>query len=405
MDDKIKYKIFQKFLKFKYIESILKQFPIDRADMGEEAMYDELIDFELELYEALQTEFSKLSKDFQKLESDAFFELYNEENIEAVPLVGGFVLGVAALDIFHNKANAYLGTDFFINIKDKLNGNMLGMYNEASSRTINEIVAKLPRGYKTDGKNYLKNLPIDDVLASVDAQYSNFLTANYLENISGRISTRANKILNEFESNIDRVFALKQDFLNIDIYSAPYLYAASSTIQNLIRNRAIVNVYQRAKVTTVTFNAVGDDRTCFPEFVSVLTSNGRKKIKDIKINDEVLTHKGNYKKVLARQCFNYNDDIYEIKPENKKFRNLKCTKNHPILIKRNNEYYWIEARNLKIGDIIIKYNYLIKKSKCKFCGKEFYAKYYSTHKNYSLYCSLDCYFKRKTKNMIETKCW
>lgn len=66
---------------------------------------------------------------------------------------------------------------------------------------------------------------------------------------------------------------------------------------------------------------------------------GAKQIKDLEIGDEVLTHKGRWKKVIDKQCRQSNDDIYEIKT---RMTPIRITGNHPVLTNRG----WVRVDEL-----------------------------------------------------------
>jgi len=72
-------------------------------------------------------------------------------------------------------------------------------------------------------------------------------------------------------------------------------------------------------------------------------------IQEIKINDFVLTHKGEYKKVIAIKTRQHRGLITEIKYVGWDMP-LICTHDHKILAKHNNELLWIKAHQLLPSD-------------------------------------------------------
>lgn len=70
---------------------------------------------------------------------------------------------------------------------------------------------------------------------------------------------------------------------------------------------------------------------CLLEGQEIVTDNGVKNIEDIKIGDNVLTHKGRFKKVINVFSRDYSGLIYEIQLTNRS-RTLKLTEEHPILV-------------------------------------------------------------------------
>lgn len=129
---------------------------------------------------------------------------------------------------------------------------------------------------------------------------------------------------------------------------------------------------------------VGPGRGCFTSDNYVLMSNGKtKKIKDIKIGDKIITHKGNIKTVLNTLKYDIKENITHLKPSG--MNTIKCTNDHRILAikthdclvsgtklgthcskkchrfdhcskRKENQFYepsWIEANNLNRGDFLV----------------------------------------------------
>ena len=90
---------------------------------------------------------------------------------------------------------------------------------------------------------------------------------------------------------------------------------------------------------------------CFTGDMKVKTKNGLKNIKDINENDEVLTHTGEYHKVINKYCYNNHKEIISV-------NGIECTPTHRFLViskddadKITEENYlkyskWIEAKDL-----------------------------------------------------------
>ena len=92
--------------------------------------------------------------------------------------------------------------------------------------------------------------------------------------------------------------------------------------------------------------------SCFIKGTNITTSKGTKSIEDIIIGDEVLTHTGKYKKV-EKLIKNKTNEIYDIKIMGAE--TISTTKEHPFYIYRNGEFTWVEAQDLKIGDMSASY--------------------------------------------------
>lgn len=109
------------------------------------------------------------------------------------------------------------------------------------------------------------------------------------------------------------------------------------------------------------------DRCFIEPKVKVLTSKGQKKIKDIKVGDLVLTHKGRFKKV-KRLIFTpkQKPDVVRVslgfagKSKREKAKmSLTATEGHPFLTNEG----WVDVENLKVGS---KVRYLA--GRCERCG-------------------------------------
>jgi len=73
-------------------------------------------------------------------------------------------------------------------------------------------------------------------------------------------------------------------------------------------------------------------------------------VKDVKIGDKVLTHNGNFRKVVAlnQRTIDKGERLYEI--QTFLGNRFKITEKHPLLVFRNDEFRWIEVDNVKKTD-------------------------------------------------------
>lgn len=83
---------------------------------------------------------------------------------------------------------------------------------------------------------------------------------------------------------------------------------------------------------------VGIGGGCFVPESLVHTINGFKEIQDIEINDLVLTHVGQYKKVLDKWAFQKNETLLQI-------NDIVCTSNHEFFVIRKEDEYLINDDN------------------------------------------------------------
>lgn len=100
---------------------------------------------------------------------------------------------------------------------------------------------------------------------------------------------------------------------------------------------------------------------CFIAGARVKTRNGEKPIENISIGDEVLTHKGRYRKIYNKMQRLYKGSIYSITYYGDSSANLKVTNEHPLLVvkrerfrERNKKFIpeWLPASGLKEGDYL-----------------------------------------------------
>lgn len=109
---------------------------------------------------------------------------------------------------------------------------------------------------------------------------------------------------------------------------------------------------------------------CLTDEHFVKTSEGDRRVSDIKENDKVLTLDG-YKNVT--DTFKYkNVDTLKIELDNGEF--LECTLNHKFMVRDENSFVWKSAEDLEVDDEILKIedisNIDIYKEKRKYRGKE-----------------------------------
>ena len=97
---------------------------------------------------------------------------------------------------------------------------------------------------------------------------------------------------------------------------------------------------------------------CTPPTTNILTGSGIKMIKDVKKGDQVWSFNETTKKNELRNVVMVHDVIVK-KEENiqivGKFGNFVVSKKHPVLVLRNNEWTFVEAGLLTLGDTIQKF--------------------------------------------------
>jgi intein/homing endonuclease len=113
---------------------------------------------------------------------------------------------------------------------------------------------------------------------------------------------------------------------------------------------------------------------CFSFDVRVATNLGFKRISEVEIGDLVLTHKGQYKKVVEK-FEKESDDLYSIKTS-KNTKQSFVTSNHPFLQDENNEY-WKEIKELDACYTFPKYVDVQKEQKLFSIYEEFIPKHFT----------------------------
>lgn len=101
---------------------------------------------------------------------------------------------------------------------------------------------------------------------------------------------------------------------------------------------------------------------CFVAGAKVRTKDGEKTIETIHIGDEVLTHKGRYRKVYSTMKRPYSGQIYSIDYYGDSSSSLHVTDEHPLFIcKRQKKEYrnstffpeWLPASKVAVGDYLV----------------------------------------------------
>jgi very-short-patch-repair endonuclease len=115
------------------------------------------------------------------------------------------------------------------------------------------------------------------------------------------------------------------------------------------RMEAIIGIPKGSECEKVAFYT---EFGCFfnPNY-QILTKNGNKKFKDLTLDDYVLTHNLNWKKIIKIHKVP-KSDIEEQAFITIKNRRIITTLNHPFLVERDNKDIWIEAKDLKENDIV-----------------------------------------------------
>ena len=92
---------------------------------------------------------------------------------------------------------------------------------------------------------------------------------------------------------------------------------------------------------------------CFVAGTQVLTNNNYKNIEDVLLTDKLMTHKGNFQKILNLQKKQYEGELYKINMKCN-MNNIICTPEHPFYVYNgyNTEPIWKPACDLTANDYI-----------------------------------------------------
>lgn len=92
-------------------------------------------------------------------------------------------------------------------------------------------------------------------------------------------------------------------------------------------------------------------RTCFPAGTMVQTIIGERPIEQINSGEQVLTHRGRWRRVTEALSYTYEGPMTEIITES---GSLVATGDHPVLIRRDGDYYWMPAHLCQPGDELLR---------------------------------------------------
>lgn len=95
-------------------------------------------------------------------------------------------------------------------------------------------------------------------------------------------------------------------------------------------------------------------RGCFTKDSLVHTKISLKPISEVIIGDEVIDLNGNFKRVINTMNYDIDEELIQIKHlyGTDKHNPTICTKDHKILIKRNDRIDWIQAQNIMTKDYV-----------------------------------------------------
>ena len=118
--------------------------------------------------------------------------------------------------------------------------------------------------------------------------------------------------------------------------------------------RADVDLVKLAKQVEDEFRGLNEEihiavMGCLPEGADIITASGLRSIQDVEEGDEVLTHTGEYRKVLWGTRHAFDGALVEIHPAG--FEPFRVTANHPLLVAPTAEIAadWMRAEHVRAG--------------------------------------------------------
>ena len=130
---------------------------------------------------------------------------------------------------------------------------------------------------------------------------------------------------------------------------------------------------------------------CFGEAQTpIYTRSGWKRFKDLAVGDEVLTHKGRFRKIIKKERFKYLGKWFKVTVKFGGMRHhLRVTNGHQFLTPDG----WKEVSRIKRGDIILS----LSDSECKTCGSPIPIKRGWEEGGWN-FCSRSCAVRQQHKN-------
>lgn len=115
-------------------------------------------------------------------------------------------------------------------------------------------------------------------------------------------------------------------------------------------NEGLALVYAELKSN----NYTGLGVSCLCPGTKIYTKNGIKNIEDVVIGDEVITHKGRWKKVynIISKDFKGKSTTVRLSGYSGGIENYKFVDNHELYVKRSDKWSWIGCDELKVEDIV-----------------------------------------------------
>jgi len=96
---------------------------------------------------------------------------------------------------------------------------------------------------------------------------------------------------------------------------------------------------------------VNDKNTCLAPEVAVTTRNGRIYAKDVTLDDELLTHAGRWVRPSHIIVSEVDEQLTRVMLTDG--RSLRLTWDHPVLVFKDGGFFWCDAGDLAVGDLVV----------------------------------------------------
>lgn len=133
-------------------------------------------------------------------------------------------------------------------------------------------------------------------------------------------------------------------------YDMPDPHQFVEDVKEVLADDGVWVIQQNYLLTTMELSAV--DNFCLAKGELVTTFDGNKPIDEIEEGEYVLTHLGRFRKVTKKFVNEHDgEDLVRLRAYGAGY-DLNVTKNHPVYVKRDNEWTFVPAEDVKIGDIV-----------------------------------------------------
>lgn len=201
---------------------------------------------------------------------------------------------------------------------------------------------------REQAKIALDNTLIFDSLEGIEFDYEikmPYISDNPSKELGGIIKKEFEKEIKEKHINIKRkeeyIQAIKEEWKVIE--------------ETKMHEYFLIN-YKMVHLAVNKYNGIitKSSRGCFTEDALVHTKYSLKSIKDVKVGDYVVTKNGDFNKVLNTMKYSIDEELIQIKHlyGTDKYNPTICTLDHKILINRNSQLKWIQAKDIEKSDYV-----------------------------------------------------